>query len=182
VTGYSIIEGMVREATNNPIVATEVRWAEKYYVATDFVYRFKLESKTWVPPRTTAQASYRILRKANGQSFIGKTSTSKASVAKKELQILLQPHIPQQPFAGAISVKIFICFPFNKTDSKHTQEKGSVYHPKKPDVDNYVKMLLDAMNKKFWVDDAQICELRVIKKRGNKPLIDIEIATIQESA
>lgn len=171
---------MVRQSTNNPIVATESPWIEHYYVATDFSYRFQLKSEHWSPPRTTAQANYRILNNAKGKPFIGKTSTSKGSVAKKELQILLQPHIPQQPFAGAISVKIFICFPFNKSDSKQTKAKKRVFHPKKPDLDNYVKMLLDAMNKKFWLDDGQICHLEIVKQRGVDPLIDIEIATILE--
>lgn len=37
-------------------------------------------------------------------------------------------------------------------------------HPHvKPDVDNFSKAILDAMNGLIWHDDAQICELQAVK-------------------
>jgi len=40
----------------------------------------------------------------------------------------------------------------------------SARHANKPDVDNLVKLVLDALNRSgYWVDDAQVCEIATRK-------------------
>ncbi|WP_025728437.1 RusA family crossover junction endodeoxyribonuclease [Atopobacter phocae] len=46
---------------------------------------------------------------------------------------------------------------------------------KKPDLDNYIKGVLDGMNGIFWHDDAQIVKLMAYKYYGDKGCIDIKI-------
>tara|TARA_B100001094_G_C17871789_1_gene642475 strand:+ start:359 stop:736 length:378 start_codon:yes stop_codon:yes gene_type:complete len=41
-------------------------------------------------------------------------------------------------------------------------------HAPKADIDNYVKSVLDCMNKKLWVDDTQIIKLYAIKQWARK--------------
>lgn len=43
-----------------------------------------------------------------------------------------------------------------------------LYPSVRPDLDNYVKLVLDACNKILWVDDAQICRLLAIKRYRTK--------------
>ena len=44
-----------------------------------------------------------------------------------------------------------------------------------PDIDNLVKFYLDAMNKKFFVDDAQVESIGAVKKYGEKDHVKISI-------
>ena len=46
---------------------------------------------------------------------------------------------------------------------------------KKPDIDNIVKIVLDAMNKFAFKDDTQITKLEVEKKYGNEEKIVVKI-------
>ena len=47
-----------------------------------------------IPPKTTAQAALRIMKRANGQQFVGKYDTSKGKQVQGELIALLRPHAP----------------------------------------------------------------------------------------
>jgi len=46
---------------------------------------------------------------------------------------------------------------------------------KKPDVDNYVKLLFDALTGIAWVDDAQVTDLHVTKRFGERDEVVISI-------
>lgn len=45
----------------------------------------------------------------------------------------------------------------------------------KPDTDNIAKLVMDAMNKKLYLDDSQISDLRVKKYFGLKPRVEVKI-------
>ena len=47
----------------------------------------------------------------------------------------------------------------------------------RPDIDNYLKLVLDACNKFLWADDSQITTLIAKKRYADKPSIEIEIIT-----
>ena len=51
---------------------------------------------------------------------------------------------------------------------------------KKPDLDNYGKLLLDALNKYAWQDDSQIVDLHLRKRFGTPPHIEIKITEVLE--
>jgi len=73
-----------------------------------------------------------------------------------------------QPFDGAISVSINI--EINRPKSV-TRDYPTV----KPDIDNFAKAILDALNGIVWLDDAQICSLQITKSYNLKPTITVEI-------
>jgi len=66
---------------------------------------------------------------------------------------------------------------FYRTRPKHLA-KGITMPVSKPDVDNYGKLLLDALNHCLLADDSQITSL-VLKKRyveqGKQPRIDLSV-------
>lgn len=67
---------------------------------------------------------------------------------------------------GRISVKIEAYFKVPKriTKKELAQIEGKTLSPiKKPDIDNIVKIILDAMNKVLFKDDNQITKLEVEK-------------------
>ncbi len=56
-------------------------------------------------------------------------------------------------------------------------------HPSgRPDIDNYLKAILDALNGIVWIDDAQVCQIKAIKiydwvdRRGR---IEMEVTQIE---
>lgn len=51
----------------------------------------------------------------------------------------------------------------------------------KPDVDNYVKLVLDALNGHFWHDDGQICAGSWTKVYGHPPRTEIRIQALSDA-
>lgn len=41
---------------------------------------------------------------------------------------------------------------------------GAVMPTSKPDIDNVLKGICDAMNEIVWIDDKQVCDVRIIKR------------------
>lgn len=48
-------------------------------------------------------------------------------------------------------------------------------HLKRPDLDNMVKLLADALNGIIWADDSQIFNLHACKLYSANPRIELEI-------
>ena len=66
-------------------------------------------------------------------------------------------------------------------------KNGHTYDPSKADkrlflanvIDNYVKLVLDALNGVFYKDDSQICHLKTIKKYSEQPRTVVVIKGIE---
>jgi len=71
---------------------------------------------------------------------------------ERDLKILARVRAPAQPFKTPL--RIAICFFLSKP-------KRSKFHVPgvRPDLDNYIKAVMDAMNGIVWMDDGQICEI-----------------------
>jgi Holliday junction resolvase RusA-like endonuclease len=70
------------------------------------------------------------------------------------------------PFEGAVSLTIFVETEPPKSASKAARERmlsGNQRPTKKPDLDNIVKLISDAMNGVVYVDDKQVVGLSVWK-------------------
>jgi Holliday junction resolvase RusA-like endonuclease len=53
---------------------------------------------------------------------------------------------------------------------------GLIYPAKKPDIDNVVKSVTDALNGLAYGDDSQIVSLYVHKRYGLVPMVEVEIS------
>ena len=79
---------------------------------------------------------------------------------------------------GRIFIKISAYFKIPKNTSKKNTEKmlaGDFSPTKKPDIDNIVKIVLDALNKMAFKDDNQITKLEVEKVYSEKEKIFVRI-------
>lgn len=86
-----------------------------------------------------------------------------------------------RPLAGALSVKIQAIFGVPKNSSRKlgiAMLEGSVKPTKKPDIDNIVKLVLDALNGHAFTDDANVVELVCSKRYGSGPAVSVEIVEI----
>ena len=52
---------------------------------------------------------------------------------------------------------------------------GKILPAKKPDIDNVVKAVLDALNGVAYRDDTQVVELHVRKSYSEKPRVEVSI-------
>lgn len=84
---------------------------------------------------------------------------------------------------GAIAVDINAYFAIPKRTTKkriaemHIGEERPI---KKPDADNISKIILDALNKLAWADDAQVVECTVKKwwSTGSAAWVDVQIKEV----
>lgn len=82
------------------------------------------------------------------------------------------------PLENRVSVKIIAQFKIPKNASKKNSEgmlNGKISPAKKPDIDNIVKIILDALNKMAFKDDNQITKLEVEKIYGEEEKILVKV-------
>lgn len=92
------------------------------------------------------------------------------SVEKETLRwVLKSRYVGKDPISGPIRLRIVFILSHKK--------KKEAYHTKKPDLDNLIKMPLDAGNGILWVDDKQIVSIDAIKIYGEEPRT---VLTIEE--
>ena len=75
-----------------------------------------------------------------------------------------------------LKVELMIYFAIPKSTSKKTIAKmiaGTERPTKKPDIDNIVKAVLDALNEVAYRDDTQVVELQVRKQYSERPRLEI---------
>lgn len=66
---------------------------------------------------------------------------------------------------GAIKVKILAYFvPPKSLPQKQKSKLYNGYYTKKPDADNIIKLVLDALNQVAYMDDNQVVEVSIVKK------------------
>lgn len=76
----------------------------------------------------------------------------------------------------ALRVELIIYKSIPKSFSKKKRElanEGKIYPVVKPDIDNYVKAVLDGLNDVLFVDDKQIVDFRAIKKYSDNPRVEV---------
>ena len=83
-----------------------------------------------------------------------------------------------KPLENRIKVSIIAYFDIPKSTSKKKEEemlKDNISPTKKPDIDNIIKIVLDAMNKFAFKDDTQVTKLEVEKKYAETSKIYVKI-------
>jgi Holliday junction resolvase RusA-like endonuclease len=71
---------------------------------------------------------------------------------------LLQPHRPDEPYTGALSLEVSVFFPFRKSDPKYIKQRGIIWHDKaKPDMSNWMKLFEDCLEDSgYFANDGQL--------------------------
>lgn len=85
------------------------------------------------------------------------------------------------PRGTPLKINITALFPIPNRFNKEQKSKalnGKIQPTKKPDSDNIIKIILDALNDTAYFDDSQVCGINFIKKYGETPQIIVEIKEI----
>lgn len=79
------------------------------------------------------------------------------------------------PLEGRVEISLEFIF-----ERPKRTKKSVIYKKTKPDIDNLIKAVLDAMNKVIYKDDNRVCKLSAVKKYGDSPCVKITIGEINE--
>lgn len=128
-----------------------------------------------VPGKITGKGRPRV----NSYTGIVYTPTNTKDYESLVQQYFVLKYPRFKPLEKRIKVTIIANFGIPKSTKKADIEaclEGQISPTKKPDIDNIVKIILDALNKLAFIDDTQITKLNVEKKYGieEKVLIQFE--------
>lgn len=117
-------------------------------------------------------------RATNINGHIRMYDPKKSRDYKHYIRLVASQHKPEKLLTGPISMKVAIYKPTLKSFSKKKRvaaEKGELRPITKPDVDNYVKAIKDALKSVIWKDDSQVVDLHISKWYSDTPRIEVEI-------
>lgn len=94
--------------------------------------------------------------------------------AERDFKVQALKYAPEKPLEAPLKVIMKIFKPKPKSYSKKVK-----YWTKKPDLDNFIK-ILDSLNGIFWEDDAQIISIEASKEYDTPARTEIEIISISD--
>jgi Holliday junction resolvase RusA-like endonuclease len=120
-----------------------------------------------IPGVTVAKGRARTLK--SGRSY---TPAKTANYAAKVAQIgkLAMGDAPLLDGPLALSIVVHLPIPASWSKAKQASaSKGTLWPVSRPDVDNYAKNILDALNGVVWHDDSAVVSLTCTKVYGDDP-------------
>lgn len=120
---------------------------------------------------------------ANG--YVRMYDPKKSRDYKDYVRLVASEHAPDQLLEGPIALWLKVYRPTPKSFSRRKTElaeMGKVRPVTKPDVDNYVKSVKDALKNVIWKDDSQVVKVLAEKFYSQKPRIEIIIEPLCEEA
>ncbi|QTH44934.1 RusA family crossover junction endodeoxyribonuclease [Cohnella sp. LGH] len=100
---------------------------------------------------------------------------------KDYVRLAAAEHAPSKLLEGPLAVMVTAYRSIPKSFSKKkaaAAEAGEVYPISKPDADNYLKGVKDALKGVMWVDDSQVVDAYARKRYSFKPRIEVKIRQI----
>lgn len=104
---------------------------------------------------------------------------AKVKKAQNALVARLAGHRPTQPLDGPLAMSVLWVF----QRPKAMKDTGSLaFHTKRPDLDNLLKGVLDALEPAGWVtDDARICRFTCTKFYGSEPYLQLRVEVLPDA-
>lgn len=131
-----------------------------------------------IPGPPQGKARPRVVRAKSGISL---TYTPDKTVAYEELVRIRYKAAAQGfrfPDDAQVVVQITARFPIPASKSKKAQaamRSGQIKPAKKPDCDNIVKIICDALNGFAYKDDAQVILAQIAKEYADEPRTDVRL-------
>lgn len=124
-----------------------------------------------IPGEPKAKARPRFSRRS-GRAYTPAATEQAEHSFQSRAWLALRDKGWHHPHRGPISVEVMCVLgvPASWAKAKKAQALSGELHPTgRPDVDNYAKLVMDALNGIAWVDDAQVVQLSVAKCYGEQP-------------
>lgn len=125
-----------------------------------------------IPGKPISKARPRFFRRG---AFVGTYSTQKTEEGLFMLQV--QSRLPpgHKPPSGPVKVELVFGMPIPKSMPKSKVKGIPYWHDKKPDLDNLVKFVLDAIRNLVIADDATVSALIAVKLYAIAPFTEITV-------
>tara|TARA_Y100000310_G_C20613348_1_gene779210 strand:+ start:328 stop:738 length:411 start_codon:yes stop_codon:yes gene_type:complete len=100
---------------------------------------------------------------------------------KGDFIVLLHEYAPKQPLRGEIILQAYFYLPRPKKHFRTGQYSGvlkegiPLYCKTRPDLDNYLKFVMDCCNGVIWVDDSQVVRVMMSKSYSLEPRTELII-------
>lgn len=136
-------------------------------------------------PVSQPRQRHRIARGKNGQQFVQNYTPTKAPVNafKAAVQIALrEASNGSGPIDGPVRMTCMFVMPRPQSLVWKTRAMPRLHHAKKPDCENLVKSLQDALHGLAWRDDSQVCELvarKMVAAGDEQPHVEITIEELE---
>lgn len=88
----------------------------------------------------------------------------------------------KKPFGCPVYVKIYAYKSVPESKSKTWKQAaldGKLFPTNKPDIDNYIKSALDALNGIVWIDDIQVTDVYSRKRYSETPHMQIIVSPLE---
>ncbi|MED0736254.1 RusA family crossover junction endodeoxyribonuclease [Aneurinibacillus thermoaerophilus] len=123
------------------------------------------------PRATTIAGKARLYDPAKSRSY------------KEYVRLAASEHAPATLLEGPLQlvVNVYRSIPKSFSKKKTAQAEAGVIRPTtKPDADNFLKGVKDALNKVIWKDDSQIVSVTVAKFYSQRPRIEVKVQALEE--
>ncbi|WP_405103081.1 RusA family crossover junction endodeoxyribonuclease [Oceanobacillus sp. FSL H7-0719] len=100
---------------------------------------------------------------------------------KEYVSLIAKQHAPKTALEGPLSVRVKIYREIPKSTTKKDRaliSEGNKRPITKPDTDNYVKSVLDALNGIIFKDDSQVTDLYASKFYSDDPRVEVHVQEI----
>lgn len=110
--------------------------------------------------------------------FVKLYDPAKSRNYKDYVRLAAASHAPPKLLEGPVAIMLIAYRSIPKSFSKKKSaaaEAGELYPVSKPDADNYLKGVKDALKGVMWIDDSQVVDAYVRKRYSAKPRIEVKI-------
>ena len=117
-------------------------------------------------------------RFSNRGGFVKAYDPQKSRDFKDYVRLAASEHAPDQLLDEPLNLEVTFYRPIPKSFSKKKTteaENGEILPTSKPDIDNYLKGVKDALSGIIWRDDNCITDVFMRKRYSNRPRIEITV-------
>lgn len=116
--------------------------------------------------------------------FVRLYDPKKSKDYKDYVRLAATEHAPAALLEGPLGMVLTVYRSIPKSFSKKKAalaEEGEIRPVSKPDVDNYLKGVKDALKGVIWKDDSQVVEVFAQKRYSARPRIEVKIKDYSKS-
>lgn len=134
------------------------------------------------PPKALERNRHRIVNKRDGSRFVSNypapESAKEQSTIRKEAWVVMGN---KPPLDCPIDLRVVAYMPIAASWSKKKRAAAladQIRPSGKPDADNILKLLSDALKEIIWRDDALVTECVIWKRYSDRPRLLIEVRAL----
>lgn len=129
-----------------------------------------------IPGKPLGKQRPRVLK--TGVTYTPKETVNYEAVVKA---LYIEKYGTEKPFEGPVTMEIVALYQIPKSASKKRKEamkRGVIKPTVRPDIDNVLKIITDALNGVAYLDDKQIIECSVNKCYAEAPAVLVTISEL----